>query len=118
MTFELINEERGGTNFLVESMFHSGPGGSLWRVLRNWKGYSPEEIEALQATRNPRLLQQFLNDEADVLVHSYHAYEPEHITFVADLAPPNRYLRQRRSGSWYLTDRDWWITPRLEFLVF
>jgi hypothetical protein len=118
MTFELFTPYRRGKTFLVKSTFNSEPGGSLWRVLRHWKRYDPEEIKTLQAAQDPRLLLSFVGQEADVLVHNYCADMPEHITFIADLAPPATYVRQRKNGEWYIRDRDWLLYPRLELLAF
>ena len=118
MTFELFNPYRIGEIYSVESKFNSEPGGSLWRMLRNWKKYKPEQIKALQEAQDPRLLLSFVGQEADVLVHNYYAALFEHITFVADLAPAATYVRQRKNGQWYTTHREWERHPRLELLVF
>lgn len=116
--FELISAKLAGRCYQLESWFGSEPGGSLWRVLANWRRLKPDDAAEIEALHDSHLLLPFVGQQADVLVHTYDTSFRRPVSFVADLAPPGRHLRQRRSDRWYRKRPDWLLVPRLERLVF
>lgn len=118
MKWELVSGADNVFRYFVSSKHGTVPGGFLWRLLFMWKEMTFDDVMMMTKSDDINLLDKFVGQEADVLVHRYDMGNGCTEEFVADLAPAGKHIQKLKNGGYRESESPWILRPQLHDVMF